>query len=209
MSCDTISTPFRCTSNWLLEGVTTRSTGSSWSASRRCSSRRVLEGTMAWVSSETGSRRGALYTASRKPSAPARVRTCSEASSLIPVSTGLVSSVAAAKTTRPMAVRRTCGSIRTVIPSSTVGMGGNSSASVPLIWAWKRAQRNWTPLGRAVNSMSIFSLGSEPTKSDRSRAGMVMAPSSSTIAPTQVVIASSKLVADSLSLDWSVSMRTF
>ena len=38
---------------------------------------------------------------------------------------------------------------------------------------------------------------------------MVMAPSSSTMAPTQVVIANSRLVADSLSLDWSVSMRTF
>ena len=45
--------------------------------------------------------------------------------------------------------------------------------------------------------------------SPRSRAGTVMDPSSSTMAPIQVVIAISRFVADSLNIDWSMLSSTF
>ena len=58
-------------------------------------------------------------------------------------------------------------------------------------------------------SMSIRSLGKELTNSVSSLAGTVMIPSSSTIAPIQVVMAISRFVADSFSMDWSVLISTF
>ena len=59
------------------------------------------------------------------------------------------------------------------------------------------------------SSRSIWSRGSELTSSLNSRDGTVIAPSSSTFPPTQVVIAISRLVAESFSIDWSVLSNTF
>ena len=108
-----------------------------------------------------------------------------------------------------MASRSTPRSTLAVTPDSTVGIGGKSSASVPFIFASKRAHLRARPLGWAVDSTSIRSLGSELTNSVSRRAGTVMAPSSSTCAPIQVLIAISRLVADSFNRDWSVDIRTF
>ena len=61
--------------------------------------------------------------------------------------------------------------------------------------------------GSIVRSMR--SLGSELTKSINSRAGTVIAPSSSTMAPILVVMEISRLVADSRSIPPSVLSSTF
>ena len=86
---------------------------------------------MKLVGSGTGDASEAVCTASLNPSAAAKVTLLSSASTFTPVSTGRESSVAAAKATCSMAVRRTLGSIVMPTPSSTEGMGGNSSESVP------------------------------------------------------------------------------
>ena len=64
-------------------------------------------------------------------------------------------------------------------------------------------------MGAVVAFRSMRSDGKELTSSVRSLAGTVMDPSSSTMAPIQVVMAISRLVADSFSIDWSVAIRTF
>jgi len=56
---------------------------------------------------------------------------------------------------------------------------------------------------------AILSGGSEPANSVMSRAGTVIEPSSSIWAPIHVLMAISRFVADSLSRDWSVEIRTF
>ena len=108
-----------------------------------------------------------------------------------------------------MAVRRLTGSSFSGAPSLMAGMGGKSLASMPATLASLRAQtmRSWRP--RGVSVISMGSLGSELTKSDRRRAGTVMAPSSSTLAPIQEVMAISRLVAASLSRPDSEAMRTW
>ena len=55
----------------------------------------------------------------------------------------------------------------------------------------------------------MISLGSEPTNSVKTRAGMVMDPSFSILAPIQQLMAISRLVAASLSCDSSVDISTF
>ena len=88
---------------------------------------------MKLMSSEVGSDSLPLYTARRKPSAAASVNSSPLISTFTPVSTGRESSVAAAKATCVTASRNTWGSMRTTEPDSTVGIGGKSAASVPLI----------------------------------------------------------------------------
>ena len=94
-------------------------------------------------------------------------------------------------------------------PSSTVGIGGNSSESVPFILASKRWQVRPTISGSVSVFMSIRSSGREFTKSVSSRAGIVTSPSSSTWAPIRVVIAISRFVADKTSILSSVEIFTF
>ena len=75
---------------------------------------------MAVVSDSTSAVSSPLCTASRKPSAAAKVNLLPESFISTPVNTGRESSAAAAKAVREMAVRRAWGSTRTVMPSSTV-----------------------------------------------------------------------------------------
>ena len=185
------------------------STGSSWSARRRCSSLRVRPGMMQSTGSATGDARLAVCTAKRNPSAAAKVTLSPSISSFTPVSTGRESSVAAANTILSIASLSTLASIATPTPSSTVGMGGNSSASVPRILPSKRPEVSSIPRGFGVCLTSIWSSGRETTKSVRRRAGTVTDPSSSTLPPIQVVMAISRLVAVSLMRPSSVVMRTF
>ncbi len=123
------------------------------------------------------------------------------------MSTGRDSSVAAAKTTWLIPCRRASISTLVAIPSSTLGMGGKSLASTPLIRASKRAHFSSRVLVRGDRLISILSLGRELINSVRSRAGTVIVPSSSTLAPIQQLIAISRLVATSLRRDWSVAKR--
>ena len=92
------------------------------------------------VRSETGLGSARRYTERRKPSAAARVSSLSSISVCMPVRTGRESSVAAAKTTWLIAVRRLLGSSSRPAPPSTRGIGGKSSASMPPIVASLRAQ---------------------------------------------------------------------
>ena len=135
----TTSTLSKRKSAWLLEGVTVKSIGSCWAPMRRLTSSRDLAGTIKLTSSPMGSASLPWYTASLKPSAAAKVKPSPEISTLIPVNTGRESSVAAAKATWLMASRSTPASTLPASPASTVGIGGKSSASVPLICASNRA----------------------------------------------------------------------
>ena len=148
-------------------------------------------------------------TARRKPSAAAIVNLPSLSFISTPVSTGRDSSVAAAKATREIAARIVDGSAWATNASSTVGMGGNSEASVPLMLACDRPDLIWRTRESGSISMSMRSFPRELTKSASNRAGTVTDPSSSTIAPTQVVMAISRLVADSRSIPWSAASNTF
>ena len=102
-----------------------------------------------------------------------------------PVSTGRLSSLAAAKTTCSIASRSALGSRRMTWASLIVGMGGKSSASMPLIVASLRAQTIWARFDPAATLSVIGALGSEATNSVSSREGIVIAPSSSTLAVIQ------------------------
>ena len=64
------------------------------------------------------------------------------------------------------------------------------------------------PSGSVLKLMSMRSAGSEFTNSVKMRAGIVTSPSSWTSAPIHVVMATSRFVATSLSLPWSVDIRT-
>ena len=81
-------------------------------------------------------------------------------------------------------------------------------ASMPLILASKRAHFSLRVLERGERLMSTLSLGREPINSVSRRAGTVMAPSSSILAPIQQLMAISRLVATSLRRDRSAAKRT-
>ena len=152
---------------------------------------------------------GILYTASRNPSAAARVSRSPSNSMLMPVRTGRDSSVAAAMETREIPSRNPSAPISAVIPSATSGTGGKSSASIPFTCAWKRPQVNCTVRPPAGISMWTSSLGRELTNSPSRRAGTVMLPCSSTLAPTQQVVAISRFVATSFRRDSSATRSIF
>ena len=195
-------------STWLLAGLTVIETGSFVSPMRRLTSKRALAGIITVTSSEIGSASVTLSTESRNPSAAAKVRVSPWNSALTPVSTGLESSVAAAKTTRPRALRKASASTLAAMPSPISGIGGNSSASMPLRRASNRAHLISRFLFSGNRLRETFSFGSELMKSERIRAGTVMAPSSSTFAPIQWTIATSRLVVASFSRPWSVDNNT-
>ena len=109
--------------------------------------------------------------------------------------------MAAAKTTRLMAAFSMAGSTLAETPSSTVGIGGNSLASAPWMVALLSPQESFKTPEPGSNSISIFLLGKELTNSVNSLAGTVIVPSSSTMAPIQVVMAISRFVADSFSIE--------
>ena len=121
----------------------------------------------------------------------------------MPVSTGRLSSVAAAKTTRATPLLNSATSTLTETPASTLGMGGKSLASTPVMRASKRRHFR-VSVFLAERVISILSFGSVATKSVSSLAGTVVAPSSSTLAPIQQDTAISRLVADSFSRPSSV-----
>ena len=121
---------------------------------------------------------------------------------------GRASSLAAAKVTSASARRSTFWAILVVGRSPAVWTVGKSSASMPLTWVAKRPQRRCS-VSAPCNSSSTFSdAGSVPTRSVRSRAGMVVAPSVSIRPGIQHVMPISRLVAVSLRPASSVLRRT-
>ena len=119
-----------------------------------------------------------------------------------PMSVGRLSSLDAAKTTWSIILRRPVVSssrrVRSVSSSSaapTSGMMGNSAESTPFMLASVRRQCMWSVCVRTCSSMSMRSGGRLFTNSVSSRAGTVIAPSSSTLAPIQQVTPMSRLVA--------------
>ena len=107
-----------------------------------------------------------------------------------------------------MASRRASGARRMELPSPIVGMGGKSSASIPLMVASFRAATIWACRDRGATVSATSTGGREAMNSVNRRAGMVMAPSSSTVAGIQAVIAISRLVAASLRRPSSVVTKT-
>ena len=184
-----------------FSGVIKISTGSSRSPIKRFNSFIVRAGMITLTSSGTALSKVPFCTARRNPSAAAMVNVLSSSLTSTPVNTGRDSSVAAAKATRVIADFKTRGSTSAATPSSTVGIGGNSAASVMLMWASELPEDMCSRPEPSSNSRSILSLGREFTNSVSRRAGTVIEPSSSIIAPTHVVIAISRLVADSFSID--------
>ena len=108
-----------------------------------------------------------------------------------------------------MAARSARDDTLAVMPSSTLGIGGNSEASVPMMRAWLRAQLSVMACGWVVVTMSTRSFCREPTNSERRREGTVISPSSSTVEPIQVLMATSRLVAVRRRRPWSVAISTF
>src|SRR3972149_2301956 len=127
----------------------------------------------------------------------------------MPVRTGRVSSAAAANATCSRGARSAFASSFSWKPSATGGTGGKSAASMPETEASLRAQLRFSCFARAGRDMSMRSLGREVTKSVRRRAGMVTAPSSSTWAPIQQVMAISRFVATSFRRPSSLARRTW
>ena len=123
-----------------------------------------------------------MCTASRKPSAAESRISLPLMLKCTPVSTGRESSVAAAKTTWISARRRRFASTSMRADSSTGGIGGKSSGSIPPIDASLRAQESETWRDRSASVMTICSCGSVAMKSESSREGIVIAPGSSTSA---------------------------
>ncbi len=191
---------------WLRASVTIMSMGRSLSpsAEMRPSSPRLLAGTITVNSSPSSFSNRTLRTLSRKPSVAAIARRSGLMLTSTPVRVGRLSLVAAAKTTWSTILRRPSVSRVMRLPSrmgcplpspSAVGMMGNSAASMPRMLASYWAQRRCRVWVRTVNSMSMRSAGRLLTNSLNSLAGMVVDPSSSTLAPIQQLMPISRLVA--------------
>src|SRR5207245_1323055 len=75
------------------------------------------------------------------------------------------------------------------------GMIGNSSASIPLMFASYGPDLMCTVFVRTLSESSTLPAGRELTKSMKSFAGTVIAPSSSTFAGTQQLMPTSRFVA--------------
>ena len=73
----------------------------------------------------------------------------------------------------------------TASESSTGGIGGKSSGSMPPMEASLRAQERLTCRERSASDISIVSRGSVATKSESRRDGIVIEPGSSTVASTR------------------------
>ena len=85
-------------------------------------------------------------------------------------------------------------------PWSTEGIGGNSLASAPFIVASTLSPLTSIPVPEDAVLTAMVCFSSEFTNSVSSLAGIVIEPSSRISLPTQVLIAISRLVADSFSL---------
>ena len=160
------------------------------------------------IEGSTRSSRRACRTESRYGSAAAIVTRSPANVVSTPVSTGRLSSVAATKATSPIMRRSVPCDMRVVGLSGICGMIGNSSASRPLMFASYGPDFRCTVFVRTLRESSTLPGGSELTKSMKSFAGTVMAPSSSTFAGTQQLIPTSRLVAVSLRRPASVRRRT-
>ena len=169
------------------------------SPNSRSTSVRVFAGTITPTSVSTEVPSFPVSTARRNPSAAASVNESSASSTFTPVRTGRESSVAAANTTRSSAPRNVSAGIVTDAPPSTVGIGGNSSAAIPLIVPLNLSQVTITPIGSFWKSIFTVCPGSEFTKSVSILAGIVMLPSPSICAPIHVLMDISVFVAVSLS----------
>ena len=98
---------------------------------------------------------------------------------------GRASSVAAAKAVSSRARLRTFWAIRVVGRSPVGWIDGNSSASMPLTCDWNAPALRWSVSPAPVSSSIRSPPGSELTRSVRSRAGTVVAPSVSILPGTQ------------------------
>jgi len=128
---------------------------------------------------------------------------------LTPVITGRESSVAAANSTRSIVRRSVAASSSIEGPSSIAAMRGKSSASIVLMVDSVRAHSSFAWRVRSGTSIDTVAGGSCPTKSVISRAGIVVAPSSSIFAPIQVLMEMSRSVAERRNRPPSVAIRTF
>ena len=126
-----------------------------------------------------------------------------------PVSTGRASSFEAAKTTCWIISFRSEMLSWTPSDRSGTGMGGNSCASMHLISVFELPQRTFRLWVRTLSDISTRSLGRVLIRSVKVRAGTVVEPSSSILAPIQQVMPSSRLVADRRRRPSSVATRTF
>jgi len=193
---------------WLPFGVTRMSTGESESSTMRATSNRLRAGMMISTFGSTFISRGARRTESRYGSAAAIVTSVPSKVVRTPVSTGRESSVAATNATSVIMRRSTPWDMRVVGLSGIAGMIGNSSASSPLRFASVVALFRWIVLVRTFSAISIGPGGREFTKSVKSFAGTVIAPSSSIFAGTQQLTPISRFVAVSLSRPLSVLRST-
>src|SRR5688572_17561172 len=125
-----------------------------------------------------------------------------------PVRIGRLSSEAAAKTTSPSASRRTRASTLVAGASPMAATTGNSSASMPLMLDRLFPQVSLRVRSFCDSTRSIRWFGRDATRSVRSFAGTVISPSSVTLPGTQQLIPISRLVAVSLSPEFSVLSST-
>ena len=96
-----------------------------------------------------------------------------------------------------MILRSVAAGSPSVFALSAVGISGNSLASIPLMFDSERLHLRCMLIWRTTISMSIRSGCIEFTQSVSSRAGRVIAPLSSTCAPSQQLTPTSRLVAAS------------
>ena len=108
---------------------------------------------------------------------------------------GRVSSVAAANVTSDSARRRSFWGTRVVGRSPPWGMTGNSSASMPRRWVWKRPARIRSVCSFSTSRSTRSPAGRPDTMSVMSRAGTVSAPSTSILPGTQAEMPISRFVA--------------
>ena len=98
---------------------------------------------------------------------------------------GRASSLAAANAVSARACRRTFWAIRVVGRSPAVWIAGNSSASMPLMCVSNRPHRRCSVVAGLELQVDPIAAGSELTRSVRSLAGTVVAPSVSILPGTQ------------------------
>ena len=150
-----------------------------------------------------------LRTDKRKPSAEAMVRMSLSTITSTPINTGRASSTEAAKTTCEIISLKSATFKRMAPSMSGTGRGGNSWASIHLISVFEGPQCTFNVWVDVFRFRLTCSAGRVPTRSEKVRAGTVVEPSSSILAPIQQVMPSSRLVADRRIRPSSLAIRTF
>ena len=113
-----------------------------------------------------------------------------------PIRTGRASSADAAKITCEIMSLKSATFNRMAPSISGTGKGGNSWASMHLISVLEAPQRTFRVWVAVARLRLTCSCGNVPTRSKKVRAGTVVEPSSSILAPIQQVMPSSRLVAE-------------